>query len=74
MVELIEDSRVAPPKLRIIKSPRLRTITRLHVANEFGNLHDKKKIFDSRDEIPFEKWIMPPQPEGYIKSNEYDFL
>ena len=29
---------------------------------------------DFNEEVPMDKWIMPPQPQRYIKYADYDFL
>ncbi|MBS1620125.1 MAG: hypothetical protein JSS80_00690 [Bacteroidetes bacterium] len=37
-----------------------------HTAPEpAGNKNDEKKEIEMK--LPFEKWILPPQPEGYIQ-------
>lgn len=34
----------------------------------------EKTTKSEADNIPFEKWIMPPPPEEYIKGRRFDFL
>lgn len=35
----------------------------------------KARPFKSQEiKVPYEKWSMPPQPEGYLKCRENDFL
>lgn len=39
-----------------------------------GIKKQKEKTHSGEEDIPFEKWIMPPQPEEYIKSRRFDFF
>lgn len=52
--------------LPAIKTPAPPVVYPSKKVNETGKANEK--------EIPFEKWIMPPQPDGYLQCPRHDFL
>jgi len=73
MIEYAADIKVLPvktirkkfivPAMKIPASP---------VVRKSNNASETK----NRDELktPFDKWIMPPQPVGYLKYHGFDFF
>ena len=73
MTEYAADIKILPRKtirrksvLSAIKIPALPVVYPSKKVNEISKANKK--------EIPFEKWIMPPQPEGYLKCPGHDFF
>jgi len=48
----------------------------IKVGKRFSEQTFSKTVTENKpvDDIPFEKWIMPPQPQAYIKCYGNDFL
>ena len=73
MIEYLEDIEVLPVKKAWEKKAPLTSEIKLPAI-------DKSKKEDNRinkaDEIitHFNKWVMPPQPQAYIKCPRYDFF
>jgi len=71
----IEDTDVVTPKRLLSRQPKFQ-------SNGFSfpiykgvkkDIEVKKQIED-QEEFPIEKWIMPPQPDSYLKYSDYDLL
>ncbi len=65
----------SPLKIALSKSDMPAKATMLYSLKQ-----EEKKILPildqplSEPEVPFDQWIMPVQPEGYIKGRKNDFL
>lgn len=60
-------------KARRKKNLLRKTIPPLSPGNS-KKAKDKPDNNAGKTKIPFDKWIMPSEPEGYIKCPRYDFL
>jgi hypothetical protein len=73
MIEYVADIKVLPVKTIWKKNvaPAIK-IPALPVVRKSNNESETKKKDELK--IPFDKWIMPPQPVGYIKYHGFDFF
>ena len=74
MIDYLENIEVLNVKLVPEKPISLKKIP---ISFPDINISGKVKDEENKNEetvIPFDKWIMPPQPEGYIKPLLYDCL
>jgi len=72
VIEHLEDIEVSTAKKRWKKKVRLTNTIQSPVIDSINEDHKTNKA----DEITihFNKWVMPPQPQAYIKCPRYDFL
>ncbi len=73
MIEYSEDIEVLPVKKLLDKKIQIINTIQLQAI---GNSIKKADKTNQADEINshFSKWLMPPQPEAYIKCPRYDFF
>ncbi len=73
MIEYSEDIEVLPVKQLLEKEIQVTNTIRLQAIDSSIKKEDKT---NQTDEIitHFNKWLMPPQPEEYIKCPRYDFF
>ena len=72
MKDHFDDIEVLPPKKVWRKRNLLHTIPPPSVRNSKKENGEINNSCESK--IRFDKWIMPTQPEGYLKCPRYDFL
>ncbi|MGZ8558572.1 MAG: hypothetical protein ACXWWC_09575 [Chitinophagaceae bacterium] len=73
MIDYSEDLEVLPVKQLLDKKIQVTNTIRLQAFGHSIKMEDKT---NQADEIitHFNKWLMPPQPQGYLKSRRYDFF
>lgn len=59
--------------IRKKKNPFKQAITSVSILNKPEKCKDEKRE-EEETVIPFDKWIMPPQPEGYMKYPPHDLF
>ena len=75
MVEEIEDILLIPRKLVLTKNdqpPKNRYL--FSIDKEIKNFPVIKKLPPEDEEFLFSNWTIPPQPQGYVKCKDHDFL
>ena len=75
MIDYLEATGTVPPK-KLSKEKNSFT-NKIHPASFFNIESQKPKTKINKvnkNKIALHKWIMPPQPEGYIRAGKYDFL
>lgn len=73
MIETLNDSMLASVKpIKVKKISVTTTVSRISKSNGVEIIRYKKEIEKVEADIPFEKWTLPPQPEGYIQYLPYD--
>ena len=51
-----------------------KSVTIIPAKTEIKAISVKKEEHDALPDLPFDKWNLPPQAEGYIKCSKHDFL
>ncbi|MBS1632232.1 MAG: hypothetical protein JST10_06625 [Bacteroidetes bacterium] len=68
MIEKLNDTilfSVSPLTSNMISVTTMLPLSNHTAPEPAGNKNDEKKEIEMK--LPFEKWILPPQPEGYIQ-------
>ena len=75
MIGAIEDINMIPFKKVLRKRYRPEnTRFSFYLNKQIKNLPPDMSLPDEQEEFPVEEWIMPTQPEGYIKSRDNGLL
>jgi hypothetical protein len=72
VIEHLEDIEVSTAKKRWKKKARLTNTIQSPGIDSIKEDHKTNKADEIN--IHFNKWVMPPQPQAYIKCSRYDFL
>jgi len=71
----VEEARVVPMRRILLKQPTLQNRSTVPVSRRLLYISPvKSQPRKEEEDIPMDKWIMPPQPQGYLKGTEYDFF
>jgi hypothetical protein len=77
MPEVLEipEIQVIPFK-RLVKSNAQLRKKRFHllVSDKLQYTPEKNILPPEEPELPFDKWIMPPQPKGYLRCGTYEWF
>ena len=73
VIDYSEELEVLPLKQLLDKKIQITNTIQLET---FANSIKREDKTNQADEIiiHFNKWLMPPQPQGYLKSPRYDFF
>lgn len=77
MPEVLEipEIQVIPFKRLMKRNGQLRKNRfQLLVSDKLQSLSEKKILPPEEPELPFDKWIMPPQPKGYLRCGSYEWF
>jgi hypothetical protein len=73
MIEYAADIKVLPfkriRKKRVVPSMNIPASPVVRKSNNESKTKNSDEL-----KIPFDKWIMPPQPVGYLKYHGFDFF
>lgn len=75
MIDAIEDINIIPFK-KVLRKTDLVEKTRFsfYLNDQSKNSSEEVTLPEEQKEFPVEEWIMPAQPQGYIKSRNNDLL
>jgi hypothetical protein len=67
-----------PPSSLTIAAKKSRAVREASIVYKLSLPEEKplkkKELLEEPDSPPFEKWMMPPQEDGYIKARNIDLL
>jgi hypothetical protein len=71
----VQEIQVTPfRKLRKKNLRQVKTVLDPTLPGKLIALYKKKINLPEEPELPFDKWIMPPQPQGYLKCYRYEWF
>jgi hypothetical protein len=74
-MRMADDLTIIPFKKVIRKNREVQSNNfSLSVSKRIKHLPQIKNWPDPEEEFPVDKWIMPPQPQRYLKGSDHDFL
>lgn len=74
MTDAISEINIIPFKKIVMKKNRPEKIGFCFYLNRQKNMPRQISLPDDPQELPVDEWIMPVQPQGYIKCRDKDLL